>query len=125
MSTGTEIIELIRKQALLMQGTGLELAVVTSGMPLVIKIEHMDMELSEEFLLLSDKFAEHGVNVSSGNLNINATTTKEDLHTHDVFSADIHSGEIIVSSPLKAGDQVVVMPMYQGQKYYILDRVVL
>lgn len=122
MSSGTEIIELIRKQALLMQGTGPELALVTSENPLKIKIH--DMELSRDFLLLSEKFSEHKMDILSGNLTINATTTREDSHAHDILNVDINSGELSAGMPLKIGDRVVVLPMYQGQKYFILDRVV-
>lgn len=124
MSSGTEIIELIRSQALLMQSTGLELAVVTCNDPLKIKINNMDMELTNEFLLLSEKLIEHKVNILSGCLNINATTTTTSYHSHDVLRSDINSGEITVKSPLAVGDQVVVMSMYNGQKYYVFDKVV-
>lgn len=122
--TGSRMIKLMERMAKQGMSLGLELATVKSVSPLSIRIDAMDFDISAAFLFLSDSLAEHQVDVEAVNLEVEATTTNADLHTHDVLEMDITESPITILTRLKVDDRVAVFPLTGGQKYFVVDKVV-
>lgn len=108
---------------------GLELATVVSPYPsLLLRVDHMKVELSQQDLLICEKLIRH-VRVASLKSEPGETRELGDVHAVDSNSL---SGDPVrfdyiqfrFEDLLKAGDRVVVQAVPGGQKYVVIDRVV-
>jgi hypothetical protein len=122
--TGSRLLELIQNMVKTGMPGGLELATVKSVSPLSIRIDAMDTDIPAAFLYISESLIEHEVDIEAVDLEVEATTTIVDSHTHEVLALDITESPVTINTRLQVGDRVAVMPLGSGQKYYLIDKAV-
>lgn len=142
-SGASQLVQLIRAIGYNSEIT-FELATVTSAPPqLKIKVDHMNVELEKDDLIVARSLAKHTRRV---NLNVKkkasiSSTSIDSLYTltlpqgsgewsllsFGLNSADfkVEEAELEFTDELKKDDRVIVVGMNEGQTYIILDRVVM
>ena len=71
---------------------------------------------------LTDYTAEVDISIGGGALT--AATDTGDAHYHNEKSFSLKEGTLTVRNALKTGDNVHLLSLNNGKKYYVLDRVV-
>ncbi|WP_410772183.1 DUF2577 family protein [Fontibacillus sp. BL9] len=143
-SGASQLVQLIRTIGYNTEIT-FELATVTSAPPrLKIKVDHMNVELEKDDLIVVQSLAKHTrivnlksvgkTEVSSSSPTIGFTLLQDgNAQTHELSfssvklaSADqtVQGAELEFTDELKKDDRIVVAGINQGQTYIILDRVV-
>ncbi|MCA1294575.1 DUF2577 domain-containing protein [Paenibacillus sp. alder61] len=142
-SGASQLVQLIRAIGYNSEIT-FELATVTSAPPqLKIKVDHMNVELEKDDLIVAQSLTKHMRKV---NLNVKkkasiSSTSIDSLYTltlpqgsgewsllsFGLNSADfkVEEAELEFTDELKKDDRVIVVGMNEGQTYIILDRVVM
>lgn len=142
-SGASQLVQLIRAIGYNSEIT-FEMATVTSAPPqLKIKVDHMNVELEKDDLIVARSLAKHTRRV---NLNVKkkasiSSTSIDSLYTltlpqgsgewsllsFGLNSADfkVEEAELEFTDELKKDDRVIVVGMNEGQTYIILDRVVM
>ncbi|MFP4976475.1 DUF2577 family protein [Paenibacillus sp. CN-4] len=141
-SGASQLVQLIRKIGH-NTDVSIELATVTSAPPeLKIKVDHMNVELEKDDLIVVQSLTKHkrtvtlisegGASGEAGNMTSSATGTVSgnpaelQLKGLTFSSADFTAkeAELEFLDELKKDDRVLVAGIQQGQMYVILDRVV-
>ncbi|MGO4542700.1 DUF2577 family protein [Paenibacillus sp. 2TAB19] len=122
-----------------------ELATVTADAPeLKIKVDHMNIELEKDDLIVAKSLTKHIRSVTltskdkgkisstsvSMNYNMvlaNASVTTFDFNSFGLDTAEfkVETAELEFLDELKKGERVIVTGINQGQTYIILDRAVM
>ena len=121
---GPKIIELIERMVKQGMPGGLEIATVKSVSPLSIRIDAMSSDIPAAFLYLSESLVEHEVTVEAMDLDVQASTTTNDLHSHSIHEMVLSESSLTVKTRLQNGDRVAVLPLSGGQKYFLVEKVV-
>lgn len=142
-SGASQLVQLIRAIGYNSEIT-IELATVTAKPPnLKIKIDHMNVELEKDDLLVAESLTKHKRTVtltSTGKSKVSSESVSSvytlgtpsgagtiTFTSFGLSSADFtaEEAELEFVNELKQGDRVLVMGIQQGQTYIILDRVVM
>lgn len=141
-SGASQLVQLIRELGY-NEELSLELATVTSAPPdLKIKVDHMNVDLEKDDLIVAESLTKHKRKVSvrsEGKTKLSksplgltdigfkiggsATLAFESLSIGSA-SVTVEEAELEFADELKEGDRILVAGIHKSQTYIILDRVV-
>lgn len=123
MRNANDLVKLLKESSIAAVENGKPLAVVfgnvTSDEPIEITIEQK-LILSDTQLIIPKHLTDHTV-IMTVDHQTEVTVTEEGSHSHQY----IGEKEFKVNNALKQGENVILLRMQGGQKYYVLDRLVI
>lgn len=132
---GEKLVSWIHQTAEKSKFSGIELATVTSPYPdFKIRIDGMDIELGSGFLVIPNVFFSDQFIVNAGWNTTGKTTSTQTQnngsHTHsipqlNVESITLENAKTEIRCVLEVGDRVAVIAALGGNRYMILDKVVM
>lgn len=124
--SGSRLIEIMREQALKQLPRGIELATVIQSLPLVVRIDNMDINLEGDDLIVCEHLLDHEREYTTNPAVTASAMSVEGYspHQHQIHSLDIKEQIVQFITNLKADDRIAVQALPGGQQYLVLDKVV-
>lgn len=115
-----KLIQLMRKNGY-NKDLDIELATVIAPPPaLVIRCNRDNMELDKDDLIIAEHLTEHVRTVSISGGSVTGTVTP----SGNLTTFTLTDATMTIKSPLRVGDQVIIVSANDGQLYYVLDKAV-
>lgn len=123
MSDGHKLTQLMRQAGQQSQNEVVDIVVgsVTSTNPLKVKIENR--ELSETFLTVGALCKETTINSSAFTIPNHVHALDDTPNSPDTEPSKSTPTKVVLWRGLQVGDNVLMLKVGRGQKYYILQRV--
>lgn len=126
---GTELLNDIKIAALEAVSAAcpceIKFGTVASVNPLAVRLEQR-ITLSGGMLILPQKFTDHKIRISAGNIADHYFTSDDNSGSEPVKPPHTHAVgemEITVHGGLKSGDKLILIRQQGGQKYLIFDKI--
>lgn len=115
-----KLIQLMRKNGY-NKDVDIELATVVTPPPsLKIRLNSDNLELDAEDVIIADHLNEHTRTISITGGSVSGTV----VPNGNLTTFTLTDATLTVKTPLKAGDQVMVITANDGQLYYVLEKAV-
>jgi hypothetical protein len=124
---GSKLVNLMKDLANKASTGGFEIATVLAPMPdIKIKIDNTDIILNKTFLFIAESLLDH-TRKADGDINISSSSLSsggDPSHNHSINSFSIANQSFNYKSNLDINDKIIISPIFGGQKFLILDKVV-
>ncbi len=112
-------------QGLVPDSVGIMRGKVIQTFPLLIEAEgDSKLVLSDTSLIIPKHLTNYTVNVDIDGGTIHGATAENESHAHDLASFGILGATMAIKNALDVGDEVYLLSLNGGKRYYILDKAV-